>query len=98
MRQLTQAATSKTTTKLLAALVIGINAALVLRSDSAFVKGLIIAILALTAITLVRAGLADIKRKEKRPEHEESEGPEKKRWTIFDNALLSIILLLTLTV
>ena len=98
MRQLTQAATSETTTKLLGALVIGINSALVLRGDSAFLKGIIIAILAFTAINLVMTGLDNIKRKGKRPEHEESEGPEEKRWTIFANTVLSIALLLTLTV
>ena len=94
METLDQIASSETTTKFLASLVIGINAAVILRSDWTLPKIFVLFTLVFIAICVV---LSEKERRKQPREEENKKASREKTQTKINNVMLALLLFMTLT-
>ena len=97
METLNQIASSETTTKILLALVIGLNSAIALRSDSVTAKIFVVVVLALIFILLAAAAHVKKTTPEKENPGQQRSAQAAITNSRISNALLALILFITLS-
>ena len=94
MKRLERIALSQTTTKVLVCLVVGMNAAVIFRSDATFLKAFVIVMLITISVAIIAASYTEASRTEAEKESPDDAGNVTNGVT---NALLAILVLMTLT-